>query len=109
VRFTLVMLVAGSVLITGCGSVFVGFVSNPQIPSSPSSVSGIVIVVHLGTANDSKGQPVTVTGVTFSNGGLSSRVDFCGDEQSQFRINQSVRADFNPGSVCSNLIAVVVL
>lgn len=96
-----------SLLLTGCGGVFVGFVSNPQI--SPSSVSGIVIVVHLGSANDSTGQPVTFTAVTFSNGGFSSNVNFCGDQQSQFPLNRSVRAQFNPGTVCSNLISVVSL
>lgn len=92
-------------LLTGCGGLFVGFVSNPQI--SPSS--GIVIVVHLGSANDSTGQPVTLTAVTFSNGGLSSNVNFCGDQQGQFPLNRTVRAEFNPGTICSNLVSVVSL
>ena len=96
-----------SLLLTGCGQVFVGFVSNPQIPSS--SVSGIVIVVHLASANDISGQPVTFTAVTFSNAGLSDIVNFCGDQRSQFPLNQSVRAQFNPGTVCSNLVSVVSL
>lgn len=96
-----------SLLLTGCEGVFVGFVSNPQISSS--SVSGIVIVVQLGSANDSTGQPVTFTSVTFSNGGLSSNVNFCGDQQSQFPLNRSVRAQFNPGTICSNLVSVVSL
>jgi hypothetical protein len=96
-----------SLLLTGCGQIFVGFVSNPQVP--PSSVSGIVIVVHLETSNDINGNPVTFTAVTFSNGGLSSNVNFCGDQRSQFPLNQSVRANFNPGTVCSNLVLVVSL
>ena len=54
-----------SLLLTGCGQIFVGFVSNPQV--SPSSVSGIVIVVHLETSNDINGNPITFTAVTFSN------------------------------------------
>lgn len=94
-------------LLTGCGQIFVGFVSNPQV--TPSSVSGIVIVVHLETTNDVNGNSITFTAVTFSNGGLSSNVNFCGDQRSQFPLNRSVRADFNPGTVCSNLVTVVSL
>lgn len=102
-----VLVLTASLLLAGCGQVFVGFVSNPHIPSS--SVSGIVIVVHLGSANDSNGQPVTLTAVTFSNAGLSNSMNFCGDQRSQFPLNQSVRAQFNPGTLCSNLVSVVSL
>lgn len=105
-RFLLAFLLQASLLLAGCGQVFVGFVSNPQVPSS--SVSGIVIVVHLGSANDVSG-PVTLTAVTFANGGLSSTVNFCGDQQSQFSMNHSMRADFHPGTVCSTLVAAVAL
>jgi len=94
-------------LLTGCGQIFVGFVSNPQGP--PLSVTGIVIVVHLETSNDVNGNSITFTAVTFSNGGLSSNVNFCGDQRSQFPLNRSVRADFHPGTVCSNLVVVVSL
>jgi hypothetical protein len=94
-------------LLTGCGQIFVGFVSNPQV--SPSSVSGIVIVVHLETSSDVNGNSITFTAVTFSNGGLSSNVNFCGDQRNQFPVNQSVRVNFNPGTVCSNLVSVVSL
>jgi len=96
----------GSLLLTGCGGIFVGVVSN-QGPSA--SVSGIVIAVHLERSNDFNGNPITFTAVTFSNGGLSSNVNFCGDQRSQFPLNRSVRADFNPGTVCSNLVVVVSL
>lgn len=94
-------------LLTGCGQVFIGFVSNPQV--SPSSVSGLVIVVHLESSNDANGNSVTFTAVTFSNSGFSSNVNFCGDQRNQFPLNQSVRAEFNPGTVCSNLVVVVSL
>jgi hypothetical protein len=43
-----VLVLTASLLLAGCGQVFVGIVSNPQIPSS--IVSGIVIVVHLESA-----------------------------------------------------------
>jgi hypothetical protein len=102
-----VLVLTASLLLAGCGQAFVGFVSNPQISSS--SVSGIVIVVRLGSANDINGQPVTLTAVTFSNAGLSNSVNFCGDQRSQFPLNQSVRAQFTPGTLCSNLVSVVSL
>ena len=102
-----VLVLTAALLLPGCGQVFVGFVSNPQLPSS--SISGIVIVVRLGSPNDSNGQPVTLTTVTFSNAGLSSDMNFCGDQRGQFPLNQSVRAQFNPGAVCSNLVSVVSL
>ena len=104
-RLFSVLFLMASLLLAGCGHVFAGFVSNPQLPSS--SVSGIVIVVRLGSANDSNGQPVTLTAVTFSNAGLSNSVNFCGDQRSQFPMNQSVRAQFDPGALCSNLVSVV--
>lgn len=103
---TLLALLA-SLLLTGCGQVFVGFVSNPQMPSS--SVSGIVIVVHLESTNDANGGSITFTAVTFSNGGLSNTVNFCGDQRSRFPLNQAVKAEFNAGTVCSNLVVVVSL
>ncbi|HSM87346.1 MAG TPA: hypothetical protein VLT16_14410 [Candidatus Limnocylindrales bacterium] len=103
----LALFLMGALLLSGCGQVFVGFVSNPQVPSS--SITGLVIVVHLGSTTDINGGTVTFTAVTFSNGGLSNTVNFCGDKQAQFRLNESVRADFNPGTVCSTLVAVVVL
>src|SRR5947209_4124958 len=96
-----------SLMLTGCQGIPVGSVSNPQI--SPSSISGIVVVVHLETASNVNGNSVTITGVTFSNGGLSRNVNFCGDQQRQFPLNRSVRATFTPGSLCSSLIAVVKL
>ncbi|HET9166553.1 MAG TPA: hypothetical protein VFP11_11185 [Candidatus Angelobacter sp.] len=76
---------------------------------SPSSVSGIVVAVHLETASHVNGNSVKITALTFSNGGLSKNVNFSGDQQSQFPLNRSVRANFTPGSVRSSLIAVVSL
>jgi hypothetical protein len=69
-------------------------------------VSGIVIVVQLGSVNDVNFQPVPVTTVSFKNNGLSNTVNFCGDQQSQFHLNESVRANFAPGNLCSNLVSV---
>ena len=107
-RVLLTCILVTSLLLAGCGgSFFIGFVSNPQIPSN--SVSGIVIVINLGSVNDFNFQPVTVTTVSFKNNGLSNTVNFCGDQKNQFHLNETVRADFAPGTLCSNLVAVVPL
>lgn len=105
-RVAFFIVVAGAILFAGCGQVFVGFVSNPQVSSS--SISGIVIIVHLESSNEISG-PQTFTAVTFSNGGLSSTVNFCGDQRTHFPLNQSVQADFTPGSECSTLVKVLTL
>jgi hypothetical protein len=96
-----------SLLLSGCGQVFVGFASNPQI--APSTVSGMITIVHLGFATGDGGVEVTFTVVTFVNGGLSNTLDFCGDQRSQFPINQSVKVNFTPGNICSTLVTVVVI
>jgi hypothetical protein len=106
-RILLALLLQASVLLAGCGAVSVGFVSNPG--GAPVSISGVVVAVHIGSANDVSGKPVTFTAVTFSNVGLANTVNFCGDEQGQFQLNQSMRADYRPGTVCSTLVVVVAL
>lgn len=105
-RFFFCIVAAGAILLAGCGQVFVGFVSNPQVSSS--SVSGIVIIVHLESGNEISG-PQSFTAVTFANGGLSSSVNFCGDQRPQFPLNQSMRAEFTPGPGCSTLVKVINL
>lgn len=109
--FTLIPLLLASLIISGCGGhVSFAFISNPQ--TQPSSVSGLVVAIQVENAPGLAGPPVTVTAVTFSNGGLSNVVNFCGDQQGQFLLNQSVRADFNPpapGIPCSALLQVVFL
>jgi len=94
-------------LLTGCGQIFVGFVSNPQIPSS--TLSGKVTAAVLSSVNDLHGNPLTVTIVTLTNGGLASTPDFCGDQRAQFPINTVVRVDFTPEPQCFSLMKVVII
>jgi hypothetical protein len=68
------------------------------------TVSGLVTVVHLSIT--SGGSSITV--VTFAAGGTANSVNFCGDQRSQFPMNQFVQASFNPGTPCATLIAIVV-
>jgi hypothetical protein len=106
-RVLSVSLLLTTVLLTGCGQVFVGFTSNPQIPSS--STSGAIIAVVLGFTNDLNGNQVTLTTVTFLNNGFTSTFKFCGDQRQRFPIDQVVRANFTPGNACENLVIVVLL
>ena len=100
-------LMALCLLLTGCGAIFVGFVSNP---GNPSTVTGTVIRVQLGSTNDINGVSIAFTAVTLNNNaGFSSTFQFCGDQRSRFPINQPVRVEFTSGISCSTLNAVVLL
>ena len=94
-------------LLTGCGQIFVGFVSNPQIPSS--SLSGRVTAAVLSSVNDLHGNPLTITIVTLTNGGLASTPGFCGDQRALFPINNVVRVDFTQETQCLSLVKVVII
>lgn len=102
-----------SILLTACGAVSVGFVSNPQVPSS--TISGTVNSVFLGTINDANGNPSPITTVSFLNGGLNNTVSFCGDQRPRFRIGLVVRVEFSQGistqgaGVCAVLLNVTLI
>jgi hypothetical protein len=91
-------------LLTGCGAVFVGFVSNPG--GVPSSVSGTVTIVHLGFVDDGQGTIANVTMVTLVDLGLARTISFCGDQRAFFPIDQSMRAELTSGTLCSTLVSV---
>ena len=93
-------------MLAGCGAVFVGFVSNPGFPSS---VSGTVTVVHLGFVDDGQGTITNVTMVTLVDLGFVKTITFCGDQQTLFPINQTLRAEFTSGTLCSTLVSVAFL
>jgi hypothetical protein len=88
------------VVIAGCGNVFVRGVIQPGV----STVNGLVSVVQL-TVVEGK---VQVTFVTFLGNGTSSTFGFCGDQRHRFPTDQNVRADFNPGQPCANIVTVIV-
>ena len=97
----------GWLLLTGCGQIFVGVVSNPQIPSS--SLNGRVTAVVLGSVNDLHGNPLTITIVTLTNGGLASTTNFCGDQRALFPINSVVQVDFTQETQCLSLVKVAII
>jgi uncharacterized protein YceK len=99
-------LMALCLLLTGCGQIFVGFVSNP---GNPTSVSGIVITVQIESTNDLSVELLTTAVTLNNNAGVTSTFSFCGDQRSRFPINQQVRVDFTSGVSCSTLNGVVFL
>jgi len=102
----IIALYAAIIPIVNCGgSYFVGFVSNP---GGTISTTGTVSAVSNGVASDPSGTtPVTV--VTFEHSGTAIIIYFCGDQQALFPLNQTVRADYTTGVVCSVLVQVVMI
>ena len=89
----------------GCGNIFI----RGALPAGSSTVSGSISVVQLSAVIGENGTTVQVTFVTFFQSGISSTVGFCGDQRSQFPMQQSVRADFNPGTPCASIVTVVII
>ena len=101
--FGLACLLALSLLIPACGNVFVrGFWNG-----GTQTVSGFVSIVQLTIVFNGNGS-TQVTVVTLSNNFNSSTLSFCGDQRTQFPLNQFVQANFLPGQPCANLSTVAI-
>jgi hypothetical protein len=96
------LVVSVLLLCSSCGNVFVRGAINF------STVSGLVSIVQLTTVIDD-GSSVLVTFVTFLQQGTSTTMGFCGDQTSQFPLNQMVTTNFNPGQPCATLIVVIII
>ena len=93
--------------LSGCGAVFVGFVSNPGVV--PSSISGTVAIVSLGFSAAGNGTIVNVTQVTLVHLSTANTMAFCRDQRTLFPINQSLKVEFTNETLCSALVRVVFL
>ena len=103
-RLLLLLLVSSLILACpGCGNVSI---SGAILPGS-STITGLVSVVQLTTVIGSNGS-VLVTFVTFLVSGSSTTIGFCGDQVSQFPLNQTVQANFNPGQTCAAIIVIII-
>jgi hypothetical protein len=87
----------------GCGSQF--FVRGAL---STTTVSGTVSVVQFSSIENG-GTSLTVTLVTFLQGGTSNGVTFCGDQRGQFPMNRFVNATFTPGPLCGTVVQIVIV
>ena len=91
---------------TACGNVFV----RGALPGGPSTViSGSVSVVQLSAAIGENGTTVQITLVTLVQSGTSSTIGFCGDQRSHFPMQQTVRAEFNPGRTCASIVTILIV
>jgi hypothetical protein len=97
------LLVLSSLLLSGCGAVFVGGALNSTV-----TASGTVSIVHLTFASDGNGGSVTVTVVTLLQTGGAQTLTFCGSQVSQFPMQAFVTTSFTSGSTCSNLLTVTI-
>src|SRR5437868_14631096 len=91
--------------LTGCGNIFV----RGALPPAFSTVSGAVSVVQLSAIVGENGTTVQVTFVTFLQDGTSSTIGFCGDKRSEFPMQQTLRAEFRPGSPCASIVTIVII
>jgi hypothetical protein len=105
-RLRLFLLIGLLLAPVGCGQISVSFVSNPGFPSS---VTGIIISVHVQSSSGPNGVLNTFTAVAIQSVNTTNTFNFCGDQRSLFPVNQQVRVDFNTGVSCATLITVVVL
>jgi len=89
----------------GCGNIFI----RGALPAGSSRVSGSVSLVQLSAIIGGNGTTLQVTFVTFLQAGAASTIEFCGDQRSRFPMQQTVRADFNPGQPCANIVTIVII
>jgi len=91
-------------LIAGCGNVFVRGSWN----GGTQTMSGVVSVVQFTVVVNGNHVSTQITGVTFTNNFGSSTVSFCGDQRTQFPLNDFAQATFLPGQPCADLFNVVI-
>lgn len=96
-----VLALALVISLASCGKIFIRGALNT------TTISGTVSVVQITTANNN-GTSMTVTLVTFLQSGTASTVDFCGDQRSQFPVDQFVQASFVPGATCASVVEIII-
>ena len=89
---------------SSCGNVDINGAINP----GSSTITGFVGVVQLSSVIGGNGNSVTVTFVTFLSGGSSTTVGFCGDQTTQFPLNQTMQVNFTPGQTCAAIIVIII-
>jgi hypothetical protein len=102
-RSLFALLVLSSIFLAGCGALVVNGAINP---GGTVTASGVVSVVRLTFASDSKGNSITVTVVTLVQAGSAQDLTFCGPQVAQFPMDAFVTARFTTGSACSTLLNV---
>lgn len=88
----------------GCGAVFIGGAIN-----TGTTIRGSVTGITVSNVMNGTGGTTQVTFVTFFQNSASTTVGFCGDQATQFPMNQPVSVNFNSGQVCAVVLAVIIL
>lgn len=101
--FGLACLIVLTLLIPGCGNVFVSGSWN----NGARTLTGFVNTVQFTVVFDGN-VSTQVTVVTFANSLLTTTETFCGDQRNRFPLNDFVQATFIPGQPCSNLFSVEI-
>ena len=99
----LTLLLLLTLLVPGCGNVFV----RGSWGNGAQTVSGFVTTVQFTVVSDGNAS-THVTVVTLTNNLVGTSETFCGDQRTQFPLNNFVQATFMPGQPCSNLFDVVI-
>lgn len=97
----LACLIVSSLLLCSCGN----FMIQGAINTNAQTANGMVSFVQLTFVNGD----VQVTIVTLQNSFGASNFTFCGDQTSQFPVNDQVKATFTAAQPCSNLLNVVIV
>lgn len=98
------LLVSALLLLTGCGTFRVAGAINF---SNTSISTGTVSFVHFTAIFDSSGTLINVTVVTLVSPPATNTLTLCGNQSSQFPMNNTVQVTFTAAQPCSNLVAVV--
>ncbi len=99
--FGLACLLLSVLLIPACGN----FTFEGAINTNTRTANGLVSIVQLTFVSGD----IQVTIVTLQNTFGASNFTFCGDQTSQFPINNQVQATFTTAQPCSNLLSVVIV
>jgi hypothetical protein len=104
-RFLAVFLSA--ILSLGCAACGYTFVGASWNGGGTQNTSGLIVIVHFSSVPN-QGTFVAVTFVTLLQNGSATTFPFCGDQSSQFPMNQFVSATFMPGQPCNQIVTVVI-
>jgi hypothetical protein len=108
IRLLSIPLLAFSLLLAGCGQIYVaGFWNQPAPPPHPAPFKGTVAAVEIRLSGDFE-TPKSFTVVTLRNSNGFTTLNFCGSHASEFPVDGVVSVRFSPESECARLRSVQV-
>lgn len=86
----------------GCGNITVRGAIRTGV------VDGLVSQVELSTGTNADGSTVIITLVTFLENENATTIGFCGDQRTQFPLDQLVHAEFTLSQPCNSLLVITI-